>query len=204
MTSYIYSISSYTYMQYIYQPMLMMMCFLNMVFILYLTKYFTCHWSSQWFSQELLPLLDDKLLNHIILHTMLIVFSHFSSSNLFSPPSSELSLSISLLGLNLEEHCDWLADGREYPSQREPDNFHIYFRGADTSVSNPECHSGWCVPLWLGERKKEEKKSCFIKTSWTAASDASLILKGIGGVKGSVGQISWGSLSRSLLTSSCL
>lgn len=120
----------------------------------------------------------------------------------FPPPTSELSLSISLLGLNLEEHCDWLADGREYPSQREPDNFHIYFRGADTSESNPECHSGWCAPRWLAERKK--KKSCFIETSWTAASDASLILKRIVGVKGSVGQIPWGSLSRSLLTSSCL
>lgn len=139
----------------------MMMFFLNMVFILFWLKDLNTWRAADQvndFPQELLPLLDDKLLSRVILHVMLIVFSHFSSSNLFSAPSSELSLSISLLGLNLEQHCDWLADGREYPSQREPDNLHIYFRGADTSVSNPECHSGWCVPLWLAERKKESRE----------------------------------------------
>lgn len=56
----------------------------------------------------------------------------FANYPLCVPPFNLFLLLFQVVSLHLfalpklDEHCDWLADSGEYPSQCEPDNCHIY------------------------------------------------------------------------------
>lgn len=117
-------------------------------------------------------MLNDNAVSYIVLFLRTTPTAQFLSFDLGFPYPLKLSVSISLLCLNCVSIVFGMQTVESTHHSVSLTTSMSYFWGADTSVSNPKCHFGWCVLLWLVE------KSCFMVTSWTTASDSMPVWRG--------------------------